>query len=35
MGLHMSGESMNSTATEMNNQATRAQEACASAGTHA
>jgi hypothetical protein len=35
MGLHMSGESMNSTVTEMNDQATRAQEACASAGTHA
>ncbi|MGO4443858.1 hypothetical protein AB4Z42_10940 [Mycobacterium sp. 2YAF39] len=35
MGLHMSADSMNSTVTEMNNQATRAQEACASAGTHA
>jgi hypothetical protein len=35
MGLRISGESLNSTATEMNNQAVRAQEACAAAGTHA
>ena len=35
MGLHMSNDGMNNTATEMNNQATRAQEACAAAGTHA
>lgn len=35
MGLHMSNDGMNDTATQMNNQATRAQEACASAGTHA
>ena len=35
MGLHIPGESLNTTATEMNNDATRAQEACAAAGTHA
>ncbi|MDF2582129.1 MAG: hypothetical protein K0R33_772 [Mycobacterium sp.] len=35
MGLRIDGESLNSTAAEMNNQATRAQEACAAAGTHA
>lgn len=35
MGLRIEGESLNSTATEMNNQALRAQEACAAAGTHA
>ncbi|KUI17617.1 hypothetical protein AU193_14545 [Mycobacterium sp. GA-1285] len=35
MGLRMSGEGLNSTATEMNNQATKVQEACAAAGTHA
>lgn len=35
MGLRIDGESLNSTATEMNNQAVRAQEACAAAGTHA
>lgn len=35
MGLHMSNDGLNSTASEMNNQATRAQEACAAAGTHA
>lgn len=35
MGLRISGDSLNTTATEMNNDATRAQEACAAAGTHA
>jgi hypothetical protein len=35
MGLRIPGESLNSTANEMNNQAVRAQEACAAAGTHA
>lgn len=35
MGLRIPGDSLNSTATEMNNQATRVQEACAAAGTHA
>ncbi len=35
MGLRIGGESLNSTATEMNNQAARVQEACAAAGTHA
>jgi len=35
MGLRIPGESLNSTATEMNNQALRVQEACAAAGTHA
>lgn len=35
MGLRIDGESLNSTAAEMNSQATRAQEACAAAGTHA
>lgn len=35
MGLRIDGESLNSTAAEMNDQATRAQEACAAAGTHA
>ena len=35
MGLRIPGESLNSTATEMNNQAERAQMACAAAGTHA
>jgi hypothetical protein len=35
MGLHISGESLNTTATEMNNDATNAQQACAAAGTHA
>ena len=35
MGLRISGESLNSTATEMNNQAEKAQLACAAAGTHA
>jgi hypothetical protein len=35
MGLRISGDSLNSTATEMNNQAEKAQLACAAAGTHA
>jgi hypothetical protein len=35
MGLRIPGESLNSTATEMNNQAEKVQEACAAAGTHA
>ncbi len=35
MGLRISGEGLNGTATEMNNQATKVQEACAAAGTHA
>jgi hypothetical protein len=35
MGLRISGDSLNSTATEMNNQAEKAQIACAAAGTHA
>jgi hypothetical protein len=35
MGLRIGGGSLNSTATEMNNDAVRAQEACAAAGTHA
>ncbi|SCX25481.1 hypothetical protein SAMN02799620_03867 [Mycolicibacterium fluoranthenivorans] len=35
MGLRIPGDSLNGTATEMNNQATRVQEACAAAGTHA
>ena len=35
MGLRIPGESLNTTATEMNNDATRTQEACAAAGTHA
>jgi hypothetical protein len=35
MGLRIPGESLNSTATEMNNQAVKVQEACAAAGTHA
>lgn len=35
MGLRMSGEGLNSTATEMNNQAEKVQMACAAAGTHA
>jgi hypothetical protein len=35
MGLRIPGESLNSTATEMNNQATNVQVACAAAGTHA
>ncbi len=35
MGLRIPGDSLNTTATEMNDDATRAQEACAAAGTHA
>lgn len=35
MGLRIDGESLDSTAAEMNSQAVRAQEACAAAGTHA
>ena len=35
MGLRIPGDSLNSTATEMNNDATTVQEACAAAGTHA
>jgi hypothetical protein len=35
MGLRIPGDSLNSTATEMNNQAEMVQQACAAAGTHA
>jgi hypothetical protein len=35
MGLRIPGDSLNTTANEMNNDATTAQEACAAAGTHA
>jgi hypothetical protein len=35
MGLRIPGDSLNSTATEMNNQAEAVQQACANAGTHA
>jgi hypothetical protein len=35
MGLRIPGDSLNSTATEMNNQAEKVQGACALAGTHA
>jgi hypothetical protein len=35
MGLRIPGDSLNSTATEMNDQATKVQVACAAAGTHA
>jgi hypothetical protein len=35
MGLRIPGDSLNGTATEMNNQAELAQQACAAAGTHA
>jgi hypothetical protein len=35
MGLRIPGDSLNSTATEMNNQAEKVQTACAAAGTHA
>lgn len=35
MGLRIPGDSLNSTATEMNNQAEKVQEGCAAAGTHA
>jgi hypothetical protein len=35
MAVHIPGDSLNTTATEMNNDATAAQQACAAAGTHA
>ena len=35
MGLRIPGDSLNTTATEMNNDALKVQEACAAAGTHA
>ena len=35
MGLRVPGDTLNGTVTEMNNQATKVQEACAAAGTHA
>ena len=35
MGLRIPGDSLNSTATEMNNEAEKVQTACAAAGTHA
>lgn len=35
MGLRIPGDSLNSTANEMNDQATLVQQACAAAGTHA
>jgi hypothetical protein len=35
MGLRVPGDALNGTVTEMNNQATKVQEACAAAGTHA
>ena len=35
MGLRIPGDSLNSTANEMNDQATLVQVACAAAGTHA
>lgn len=35
MGLRIPGESLNTTATGMNDNATRVQQACAAAGTHA
>jgi hypothetical protein len=35
MGLHGSGDGLNNTATEMNDNATKVQTACAAAGTHA
>jgi hypothetical protein len=35
MGLRIPGESLNTTADTMNNDATEVQEACAAAGTHA
>jgi hypothetical protein len=35
MGLRIAGDSLNSTANEMNNQAEQVQQACAAAGTHA
>ena len=35
MALHIPGDSLNTTATQMNTDATNAQQACAAAGTHA
>jgi hypothetical protein len=35
MGLRIPGDSLNNTATSMNNNAEQVQEACAAAGTHA
>jgi hypothetical protein len=35
MGLHGSGDGLNNTANEMNDDATKVQTACAAAGTHA
>jgi hypothetical protein len=35
MGLHGSGDGLNTTANEMNDNATKVQTACAAAGTHA
>jgi hypothetical protein len=35
MGLQISGDSLNSTASQMNAQAVQVQQACAAAGTHA
>jgi hypothetical protein len=35
MGLRIPGDSLNNTATSMNNNAEKVQEACAAAGTHA
>jgi hypothetical protein len=35
MGLRIPGDSLNNTATQMNNQAEQVQMACAAAGTHA
>jgi hypothetical protein len=35
MGLHGSGDTLNTTANEMNDNATKVQQACAAAGTHA
>jgi hypothetical protein len=35
MGLRIPGDSLNNTATSMNNNAEQVQEACATAGTHA
>jgi hypothetical protein len=35
MGVRLPGETLNDTATNMNNEATKVQQACAAAGTHA
>ncbi len=35
MGVRLPGDSLNDTATNMNNEATKVQQACAAAGTHA